>query len=64
MLALVKALKSQWPGINVYDTTAGREVIDLIQRQTIDSMSITKVNPEMDSIETTRAIPRPQYGRR
>jgi len=31
-------------------------VIEVIQKKTIDSMSITKVNPEMDGIETTRAI--------
>jgi len=55
MLALVKALKSQWPGISVYDTTAGLEVIEVIQRKTIDSMSITKVNPEIPS-STPNAI--------
>ena len=55
-LLLRQVLLSQWPGISVYDASGGQEALDVIQTQAIDLVLMDMVMPEMDGIETTRAI--------
>ena len=55
-LLLRQVLLSQWPGISVYDASGGQEALKVIQTQAIDLVLMDMVMPEMDGIETTRAI--------
>ena len=57
-LLLRQVLLSQWPGIKIYDASGGLEALEIMQSQTIDLVLMDMVMPEMDGIETTRAIRR------
>jgi CheY-like chemotaxis protein len=55
-LLLRQVLLSQWPEIYIFDAAGGWEALEIMQTQAIDLVLMDMVMPEMDGIETTRAI--------